>query len=433
MTNQSHVHFCRAGSLSVLIFLCLAILQPDTGFGWGQGHRLIREWATPRLPEWQRELIGEENLRRLCVDYKSLQDTHAGGKAPYLDPYCKDHGLRISLHDVNEIGKSVAGMLWYIDKITAHMRAGEKDEAMKFLGVLCHWNEDPGCPSAHSSPISEADLKILIPPPADRARYNYLFGAGGIADIGTYELADVSYTPRLLGRAREEAAMQIYQRQRLLERNAAAHIVPLVQDMMHGDGKQAAKHRAEAALYNAKHIADVIHTVICLAADRFDGGAKLEESQPLTEWLPDPMGKRPGHPYYVTGFLVNQAMDAKRNLHPLAFGGAGKARKIAQGFGTGAPFAINYTLAPGGVYQRFTCRVGLHETAGLDGEVAFAVLVNGKEALRTKPLGPNDEPESIAINLPSDTIVRLSLLTIPTDPSKSLSNLVVWGEPILAK
>lgn len=273
-------------------------------------------------------------------------------------------------------------------------------------------------------------LAILCP---DRARCNYLFGAGGIADIGEYELADVPYTPRLLGRTREEAAMQIFQRQRLLERNAAAHIVPLVQDMMRGDGTKAAKHRAEAALYNAKHIADVIHTAVCLAADRFDGGAKPGDTQPLTEWLPGPMGKRPGHPYYVTGFLVNQAMDAKRNLHPLAFGGVGKARKVAQGFGTGAPFAIDYTLAPGGVYRRFTCRVGLHETAGADGEVAFAVLINGKEALRTKPLGPNDVPEIISIELPADKILRLSLVTIPTDPEKSLSNLAVWGDPTLSK
>jgi hypothetical protein len=433
MTERNCVR-SRRGVIWLIACLCsIVILQPCRSLGWGQGHRLIREWAEVRLPDWQRELIGAENLRRLCVDYKSLQDTHAGGKAPHLDPYCKDHGLRISLHDVNPIEKSVDGMLWYLDKITSHMRAGETDEAMKFLGVLCHWNEDPGCPSAHSSPISEAELKILIPPPPDRARYNYLFGAGGIADIGKYALADEPYTPKLLGRTREEIAMQIYQRQRLLERNAAAHIVPLVQDMMHGDGTKAARHRADAALYNAKHIADVIHTIICLAAKRFDGGAKLDASQPLTEWLPDPMGRRPGHPYYVTGFLMNQAMDANRNQHPLAFAGPGKTSQIAQGFGTGAPFAINYTLAPGGVYRRFTCRVGLHKTAGANGEVAFAILINGKEVKRTKPLGPNNAPEKISIELPSDKIVRLSLVTIPTDPADSLSNLVVWGDPTLEK
>ena len=433
MIESNTVHRRGAAGIVLAMTLCISIIQPGSALGWGQGHRLIREWAEVRLPEWQRELIGAENLRRLCVNYKSLQDQHAGGRAPELDPYCKDHGLSLSLHDVNAIEKSAAGKLWYLDRITSRLRAGETDEAMKFLGVLCHWNEDPGCPSAHSSPISEAELKILIPPPPARARYNYLFGAGGIADIGKYELADVPYTPRLLGRTREEAAMQIYQRQRLLERNAAALIVPLVQDMMHGDGKKAARHRAAAALYNAKHIADVIHTAICLAADRFDGGAELGDSQPLTEWLPDPMGRRPGHPYYVTGFLVNQAMDAKRKLHPLAFGKAGGTPAIAQGFGTGAPFAINYTLAPGGVYRRFTCRVGLHETAGLDGEVAFAVRVNGEELLRTRPLGANDAPAVISVDLPAGKLVSLSLVTIPTDPAKSLSNLVVWGDPMLLK
>ncbi len=400
-------------------------------FAWGQGHRKIREWAVKRLPEWQRKAVGEGHLRRLCVEYKSLQDQHAGGKAPHLDPYCKVPDVRLSLHDVNGPEVSAKAALWYLDQVVDHIREGDTDAAMKFLGVLCHWHEDPGCPSAHSSPINEAQLKILIPPPRNKVRYNYLYGAGGIADVGHYEIPDEDYHPLLLGRTREEIALRLCQRQRLLERNAAAHIVPLVQDMMCGDGSKAAQHRAAAAHYNARHIADVIHTVLAFAYDRLE--SVEQGGQALTAWLPDPVRKRTGHPYYVTGFLVNQAMDAKRNLHPLRFANGQAGSENSTGFGTGAPFSIDYTLAPGGVYSRFRCSVGLHETAGKDGAIAFAVVANGKELIRTKYLRRSDSGVEIDVRLPSVPVLKLSLITTAEDPAQSTSNLAVWRNPVLGR
>ncbi|MGB0579241.1 MAG: NPCBM/NEW2 domain-containing protein, partial [Limisphaerales bacterium] len=403
-----------------LIALLQFVVLP-AAFGWGQGHRKIREWAVARLPEWQREWIGAENLKRLCVDYKSLQDMNAGGKNPHLDPYCKVPGVRLSLHDVNGAEVSGKANLWYLERISDCLNRGEIDEAMKFLGVLCHWNEDPGCPSAHSSPISEAELKILIPPPADKARYNYLFGAGGIADVGQYDIPETKYHPRLLGRTRNEVALRIYQHQRWLERGAAARIVPLVQDMMQGDGSKAAALRAAAAADNARHVCDVIHTVLCLAKQRFEGGRSLPSEQPLSAWLPNPMGRRAPHPYYVTGFLVNQAMDAKRKLHPLA---------AIQGFGTGAPFRIGYTLAPN-VFRQFRTTVGFHGTAGEKAAVAFEVYANGKRLHRTKFMRSGEETVDIEVDLPEVPQLKLELVTVAENPADSLHNLVVWGDPVL--
>ncbi len=410
------------------IFVFIVSLEA-TCFGWGQGHRKIREWAVARLPEWQRAWIGEEHLKRLCVDYKSLQDMHAGGKSPHLDPYCVVPGARLSLHDVNGPEVSARANLWYLERIADCLQRGETDEAMKFLGVLCHWNEDPGCPSAHSSPVTEAQLKILIPPPKKMARYNYLYGAGGIADVGKYEIPEKPYRPRLLGRSRDVAALRIYQHQRLLERGAAARIVPLVQDMMHGDGTRAAAMRAEAAADNARHICDVIHTALCLAKRRFDGGTEEPGAQPLEEWLPTATGPRAPHPYYVTGFLVNQAMDAKRRLQPLAIAEGDGARP---GFGTGAPFRIGYTLAPN-VHRRFTAVVGLHAAAGDKGAVSFEVHANGKRIHRTKFLRASDGPVSIEADLPETPTLKLELVAVPENPADALDNLVVWGDPRLVE
>ncbi|MFP6768097.1 MAG: hypothetical protein VB859_08000 [Planctomycetaceae bacterium] len=67
--------FC---TLLVLLSLTAA---PELAFSWSKGHRLIRLWA----------------LSRLCRGYTSLQDQHAGGKAPQLDPYCIVPGVRLSL------------------------------------------------------------------------------------------------------------------------------------------------------------------------------------------------------------------------------------------------------------------------------------------------------------------------------------------------
>ena len=336
----------------LLLLLSVGLVIPGDVFAWGRGHRLIRLWAVMHLPAWQTERIGAEHLGRLCSDYTSLQDKHAGGKAPELDPYCLVPDVRVSLHDVNAPEPTAQALLWYIDRIVTNLETGQTDEAMKFLGVLCHWNEDPGCPSAHSSPVSEQQLKTLLPPPKDKERFNYLFGAGGIMDVGSYRIPRAEYRPRLLGRTREELALRIYQHQRLLKQNAAAHIVPIVQDMMHGDGVKADEHRAAAALDNAKHTADVIYSVVCLATGQFESDAESWDAQPLTEWLPEFRGRMIPHPYYVSPFLVNQSMDAKRQLHPLQLPGASSAaqpQSVEHGYGMGAPFSLDFVLAPGSV------------------------------------------------------------------------------------
>lgn len=410
-----------------LMILGLFSSTSQTLWAWGKGHRLIRLWAVARLPDWQKEFIGKENLDRLCREYTSLQDKHAGGKAPELGPYCLVPGVRLSLHDVNPPEKSVIAIQWYLEQISQNLRASETDEAMKFLGVLCHWNEDPGCPSAHSSPVTELQLKTLLPPPKDKARFNYLFGAGGIMDTGNYQLKEVDYTPRLLGRTKEEAALRIYEQQKLLRRNAATHIVPIVQDMMHGDGKQADQHRGEAAVANGRHAADIIYTAICLATDRVDDQMFQFETQSLVEWMPEFQGRMIPHPYYVSPFLVNQAMDAKRRLHPLQIG----ETEYDTGYGMGTPFELDFVLAPGTVFENFTCEVGLHPTAGENGSVIFVIEANGEELIRAASVRVGEPAVNINVPLPQSDILKLRLKTIAGEDSEPSDNLVVWGKPTL--
>ena len=71
-----------------LLVILTSLSCPLELCAWGKGHRLIRLWAVSRLPQWQRQLVGQQSLDRLCQEYTSLQDKHAGGNAPQLDPYC---------------------------------------------------------------------------------------------------------------------------------------------------------------------------------------------------------------------------------------------------------------------------------------------------------------------------------------------------------
>lgn len=432
MDYQDH---CRQRINSVrwlFVYMLIVTWQPAVSHAWSRGHGLIRSWAVQRLPSWQRDLIGDRQLRRLCQDYTSLQDTHAGGNAPHLDPYCIVPGVQLSLHDVNAPESSSQALFWYMDQISKQLSSNERDEAMKFLGVLCHWNEDPGCPSAHATSIQEFELKILLPPPPEKANDNYLYGAGGIMDVGDYQIPNTKYRPRLLGHDREEIALRIYQHQRLLQRRAATHVIPIVQDMMYGDGKMAKERRTTAALDNAKHIADVIYSVICLSTGRFEDGPPEGDQQRLSAWLPDsPGGTMIPHPYYVTPFLVNQAMDAERKLHPLTFPADTKPAHIAFGYGMGTPFSLSFTLAPGNVYRRFTVGVGLHPTAGPQGNVAFAVLANGEPLVRTRHVKSGGPPLEVNVLLPDVQVLHLTLQTIPAAGSDSEDNLAVWAEPTL--
>lgn len=422
------------GCLLLVFSILLTDISLQESLGWGRGHKLIRTWAVARLPAWQKELLSPEDWQHLQSDYTSLQDAYAGGKSPHLEKYCVPPA-RLNLHDVGSIEASLPDIQWFIQQTLDHLARNEPDEAMKFLGVLCHWNEDPGCPCAHSSPVDEATLRRLLPPTADLANKNYLFGYGGIADIGNYTIPDEQYRPQLLGTTIPEAAARIYQHQRLLRTYAAALIIPLVQAEIAGNANQADLQRQTAAIYNAKHVADILYTLLCLHENRFaTDEVEALNIQPLTAWEPDTKMQMISHPYYVTPFLVNQALDARRNLHPLAFAGESETESvITHGFGMGTPYTLNYKIGPGIVFDRFTCRVGLHPTAGETGKVAFAIIVNGVETARTKFMMPADKPEVIEVSLPKTDIVTVGLQTIPHRASNPLHNLAVWGDPNLIR
>jgi len=417
--------------------LCLFLLQPSVSFGWGRGHDLIHAWAIAHLPDWQIEKLDNKYWKSLGKDYNKLQDQHAGGKAPHLDKYCLPPGPRLSLHDVNPPEKSIPAMQWYLEQTIERIQHPDKfeeedplDEALKFLGVLCHWNEDPGSPSAHSSPVNEAALRILLPPTKEKVNLNYLYGYGGISNIGTFEIPDAEYTPKLLGASIPEVALRLYQHQVLLERNAATGIIPIVQSIQNGDGTLAEKTRSRLAHRNAELITDLIYTVFCLSFERIDEEeAEALDEQDLSAWISETVPRMTTHPYYVTPFLVDQSFDAGRKLHPLKIG----EKKYENGFGMGVPASIDYTLTNGGHYAKIVCEVGLHPLAGPTGSVNFQIMIDGKVVAESGVMTKSESARTLSAELPKEKLFKLKLVTVAGEDSESLHNLAVWGEPKLVE
>ena len=412
----------------------LALTLSMATCGWGGAHGVMRRLAVQSLPDWQQELLGEAGAR-LCTEYTSLQDQHAGGRRPDLDAYCVVPGVALSLHDVNAVPATIEGMRFYLTRVRESVQVGEIDEAARYLGVLCHWLEDPSSPTMHCVEgfIDEARLRELIPPPDDMRGRHYLYGYAGIGDNGRYEMpAGFAHTPVLLGRAIDEAALHLQRRQRLNSRMARRSLVPLVWDEMHGDGAQAARIRGELMAAQTRTTADAIFSALCLATDRLEGDTTHLDAAPLTDFVSNYRGGSTTMPYRWVPFLIDAAFDQQRNVVPLALPGADGTMQFARGIGMGVPFALDWDFGPAGVMSRLTATVGLSPQSVQGASAVLAVLVNGEEAACVGPLVAGEPGREIDVPLPAEGLsvyLRLETRLAPDVPGEGC--LAVWGEPTL--
>ncbi len=416
--------------------ISIALAVSMAAHGWGQGHEVIREHAVQCLPQEQQDMLGDA-ADALCRDYLALQDDHAGGRRPDLDPYCKPGGASVSLHDINAAAETTVAMRWYLQRIREHVRAGDMDEATRYLGVLCHWFEDVGSMSVHCTEgfIDEASLRELIPPPPDRRGRHYLYAASGISDTGRYDMPETdNYTPKLLGRTVEEAALHMQRRQRLQARNARQVMVPFVMDEMYGDGDEAARLRGQLVSHASRTGADLIFTALTLATDRIDEETGNLNEVPLTDFVSDYRGGKTSAPWRWTPFVVDAIYDQRRNVVPLEVPTDGGTQSFERGIGMGAPFALDWTFGPAGVYSRLRVTVGLHPDSDEDTSAIFTVLANGEELVCSEPIAAGAPAQVLEAALPTEgDAIELTLQTgLPEDVSGN-GCLAVWGAPRLLK
>lgn len=411
----------------------IALTLSMAAHGWGPGHQVIRERAIASLPAWQQELLGDAG-GALCGEYLALQDKHAGGSRPALDAYCKPEGASVSLHDINPVGATTVALQWYLRQIRHAVQAGEMDEAARYLGVLCHWFEDPGSPSMHATEgfINEPFLRELVPPPDELRKWHYLYGHSGIADNGQYALpAQKEYTPVLLGRTIPEAALHMQRRQKLQARGARRAIIPLALAHSEGDAEEAARIRGELLCEAAKTTADLLHTALSLAANRVEGDTAHLDETLLTEFVSDYRGGKTSMPWAWVPFLIDACFDEQRNVVALQVAGG---EQFEHGIGMGAPFALSWTVGPGGVYSRFSATVGLHPASAENTSAIFALLADGEEIACTQPIAagaPAQELEA-ALSAEGDAIELTLQMRVP-EGSSGEGCLAIWGAPRLVR
>lgn len=409
----------------------LSLTTTSLSVGWGRGHGVVRPWAIAQLPAWQQDLLAPV-VGGLTHDYLALQDAFAGGQHPELEPYCSPPDVKVSLHDICPPDPATRAMVWYLQQLDAHLDAGQLDEAAKYLGVLCHWCEDPASPSAHClAPlgITETQLRQLLPPPRDKQQWHYTYGYSGIADRGSYQIEAPAYTPQLLGATLAEAALHLYHRQLGLAREARGIMVPMLQNELYSDGVQADRLRGEQAHRNGMLIADLLHTALCLAQDRVDpAAAAVLDGYDLTRLEPAPLAGKADMPYAWTPYLIDASFTAKREIHPLQLVGR---EEIEHGLGLGSSSSISYALAPQGVYRKLTATIGLHPDSTAGGAVRFIVADGTTELYRSDELRSGEPGREVEVELPADHPFILRLAVEPVEGSVAAANLAVVAEPKL--
>ncbi|MBN2451868.1 MAG: NPCBM/NEW2 domain-containing protein [Lentisphaeria bacterium] len=98
---------------------------------------------------------------------------------------------------------------------------------------------------------------------------------------------------------------------------------------------------------------------------------------------------------------------------------------FARGICVQAPARIELALGPG--CERFAARVGVDMAAKRKGHVAFAVLLDGREAYRSEVLAQG--AEAVQIEVPLAGASRLALLV--EEAGIVVGDMAVWAEPVM--
>ncbi len=410
-----------------------------SALAWGPMHSSITEAAFDALPEWERGVFTEQRARLIeydCMipDYARAASNRAKlGKYAVLpngDPFTHEpHGHR---HNYEQ-------MLHYVTQAVEHLRANNTDEASRYAGCLLHFLEDCGSP-AHSIPGDNQHglMKDLIAVPEEyRDRPLH-----GLIEDGQLKLDLAGYQPRLLGTSPEEATFHLVERLHFAIRNARAQVIPILHGMFAKDSAAMDAGRRRAATVDAQISADALHTILCIAKNRFTDAERAKlDSVDVAALTPQEMIAQSYYPqntFYSNPFFGYPTTDGilKNGTEkiPLVLrvmeNGATVEQTFARGLGLGTHSRVSYAL-PAKTYDRFECRVGLHASLGAEGSVAFRIYADGEAVFDSGIMTGADA--SRKITLPIWRVRELSIDVEARGTPAPGKNYAVIAEPILSK
>jgi hypothetical protein len=186
---------------------------------------------------------------------------------------------------------------------------------------------------------------------------------------------------------------------------------------------------------DAKIVADALHTILCLGAQKFDA-SEIERTRsvaigsfwPLeTASLYYPQSQFFSSPYWGhprSGVVLEGGNKAR----PIKLLIGDKERAFTNGISAGMGRSLTYHL-PKDVYHRFTVFGGLHSELGATGRVEFTITGDGKQ-LASVIVNGTDPAHAFDCDVTGIAQLQLTLTARGLDGK---SNYAVWAEPLLIK
>ena len=206
-----------------------------------------------------------------------------------------------------------------------------------------------------------------------------------------------------------------------------------------GDEAERVRQQMRAAVKDAEVLADALHTILCLGAERFDESERTNcmEVGFASFWPLEAV-----HLYYPQSHFFSAPYWGHAH-HGVTLNGGKKAiplqlkvlksdalavKTFAEGISTGMGKGLSFHL-PKGVFDKFNVVAGLQVGIGEKGRVEFSVLGDGK-LLVSKVVSGKEPAVDLECNVSGTAILQLKAESRGLDAK---SNYAVWAEPTLVK
>ncbi len=416
------------------LILAAILLLPHHLLAWGEPHHAITRAAVSVLSDAEKQQLGNE-AKALADSYCLIPDNVYSDKANAKYAAMESHpGVAYLqfLHLPTTQAEYGEVTRYFMEKAVTALREGRLTDAAKFMGTLCHQIEDYGSPSHTMPGDNQFTLLQQFLPPTERMKDQLMHPAN---ENGTFAVSIDGYTPRLLGTSVEEAAWRLMHRMNEGIINARSTTIPIMQAHYAGDLDAVVKHQLRAATVDAQIVADALHTMLCLGAQKYDakGEESLQRVSLSTFWpteavnLHFPQTQFFGAPYWGyprAGVILEKGVKAM----PLKLRLADGEKVFADGLSAGMGRTLTFLL-PKSVFTRFTVIAGLHPELGAKGRVEFTINGDGKP-LKSVTLAGGDAAQTIECDI---TGVKELQLALASRTSESKSNYAIWAEPSLLK
>lgn len=407
-------------------------------FGWGEPHMAITKAALDVLPSWEKEMLGDELAllgNRYCLIPDEVYTDKENAKFAMMDS-APGKVYLLQLHLPASQTENLEALRYFMGKAVAALKGGNKGDAARYMGTICHLLEDYGSPS-HTVPGDNMFtlLQQFMPPP-DGMKGKLLHGP---IENGKFEVAINNYQPQLLGITVEEASWRLLHRVHEGIINARSTTIPIIQALYADDAKAVLAAQMKAATMDAKVVADAMHTILCLGAQKFDDAEQTPlRTVGLASFFPleavnlyFPQSEFFSAPYWGharTGVVLEGGTKEVPIKLRIAKEGGVVEQEFAKGISAGMGKLLTFHL-PKDVYQRFTVLAGLHPQLGAKGRVEFTINGDGKP-LATATLGGEDPAQLLDCDLTGVMQIQLVLTSRGLNPK---SNYAIWAEPMLIK